>query len=80
MGAGGRGRPCPTVMPPWPCHRLNRSFGLTSGSLKARMKAAVGALAQGEGVESRLTMAYAQDDGFFERDRDGKQHGAPQPR
>lgn len=59
---------------------LSHSFGLTSGSLKATMKAAIGALAQGEGTDSRLTMAYAQDDGFSERDRDGKQHGAHEPR
>ena len=44
------------------------------------MKAPIGALAQGEGTDSRLTMAYAQDDGFSERDRDGKQHEAHEPR
>lgn len=54
---------------------LSHSFGLTSGSLKARMKAAIRALAQGEGTDRRLTMAYAQDDGFFERDRDSRQRG-----
>jgi hypothetical protein len=39
------------------------------------MKAAIRALAQGEGTDSRLTMAYARDDGFFERDREWKQRG-----
>lgn len=39
------------------------------------MKVAVGALAQGEGTDRRLIMAYAQDDGFFERDREWKQRG-----
>jgi hypothetical protein len=73
-GRGDGGDPAPRSCP-WAGHRLNRSFGLTRGSLKARMKVAVGALAQGEGTDSGLTMAYAQDDGFFERDRDGGSEG-----
>jgi hypothetical protein len=39
------------------------------------MKAAIGTLARGEGTDSRLIMAYAHDDGFFERDREWKQRG-----
>jgi hypothetical protein len=54
---------------------LSYSFGLTSGNLKATMKAAIGTLARGEGTDCRLIMAYAQDDGFFERDRDGGSEG-----
>jgi len=39
------------------------------------MKAAIGTLARGEGTDSRLILVYAQDDGFFERDRDGGSEG-----
>jgi len=54
---------------------LSYSFGLTSGNLKATMKAAIGTLARGEGTDIRLIMAYARDDGFIERDWDGGSEG-----
>jgi len=54
---------------------LSHSFRLTSLAVEATMGVAIRALAQGEGTDSRLTMAYAQDDGFFETDRDSTQRG-----